>query len=199
MAKELIVLAEGGALSELNAGLRADRGTTLNFKALRDHIEEMSIASSRELGYSVEGVREAVLFNVGAASAERFVIAVEHDGWKVEQRPGSTARCPNLGGERHAYRHFAAIATTLARIPGERYVAVIVSPDAALVPELAESTASGTPALAAWPGGVNPDARALASRLGVPVVDLDEDAILKRAPVQERHGRQLSLAARFGW
>lgn len=165
---DLVLLADGALLGELNQRLRDEGARFLDFTTLPSEV-------ARGLGSPFgEPSRESCyFFTVGSQSAEGFVSRIS-GAWTVQTYPlrSSTVPCAQCGNSTVTFS--TAIAWALGRASAQTPppTVVCVSSDVRLIMPIRFSREGGMDTRLCWPGPLSEEVRFFAQRNGVPLLEL---------------------------
>ena len=192
--RRLVILADGGALADLNDRLASEGSAKKDFGRIPDAV----IEALHQQQVSVEcPVESRILCTVGSEKAQNFLSKME-EFWTVRALPLSFAkyerdRVADVGGERHkfrirfhAYLAYALGVLTASRSPGAPIIAMFTD-DPHLLPCMSDARAAGVDVrLAWWQSSVSEEVSYFAARNEVPIVWLAHEIDAPLQPGQRR-------------
>lgn len=185
-ARRLILLADGGALSDLNDRLTGEGARPKDFTRIPDAV----VKAFQDEDATVDCPMDSRIFcTVGSEKAQGFVTKMAQ-AWTVRAFPLSVAkyeRAGEPGGDRHRFRlrFHAYLGYVLGVLTGAGHAAdsaggsqtvLIVTDDPHLLPCMGDSRATGMDVrLVWWQSAVAEEVSYLAARSDVPIVLLPVD------------------------
>jgi hypothetical protein len=192
--RRLVILADGGALADLNDRLGFEGAQKKDFARIPDAVIKAFQEQHVQVACPVDS---RILCTIGSEKAQSFLTKME-EVWTVRAFPLSFAkydRAPEAGGERHkfrlrfhAYLGYALGMVTGAKAAGEKGpIIAVVTDDPHLLPCMSDSRAAGIDArLAWWQSSVGEEVSYFAARNGVPILWLSHESDAPMQPGQKR-------------
>ncbi len=175
--RRLVLLADGGALLDLNERLVVEGANKADFAKISDLVVRTLADQNIPVSSPLES---RILCTVGSEKAQSFLTKMEQY-WTVRAFPLSFAkydRSLESGGDRHKFRlrFHAYIGYVLGVLTGapngkERSLVGILADDPHLIPCIADARAAGVDArLVWWQSSLGEEVAYLAARNGVPTL-----------------------------
>lgn len=192
--RQLVILADGGSLSDLNDRLVSDGAPKKDFAQIPESMTNSFLEQEASVTCPV-GSR--IFCTIASGSARSFVSKMEKQ-WTVRAFPLSYAkyeRGAEKGGSKHefrtrfhAYLGYALGIMTGSTPPGQQCpIVTVVTDDPHLLPCMSDSRAAGIDArLAWWRSSIGQDVSFLAARNGVPILWLSDEADAPTGPADKR-------------
>ncbi len=195
--RRLILLADGGALSDLNERLGLEDAPRKDFA----RIPEAIVKALEDEGVRVECPIDSRIFcTVGSEKAQGFLTKMAQ-AWTVRPFPLSVAKYERAGdpsAEKHRFRlrfhaylgYALGLLTGAARAAGpelRHQTVLVLTDDPHLLPCMGDAKATGVDVrLVWWQSAIAEEVSYLAARNGVPTILLPADDSVTHQPQQRR-------------
>ncbi|MGD9523401.1 MAG: hypothetical protein AB7N73_05625 [Gemmatimonadales bacterium] len=191
-SRRLVLLADGGALLDLNERLAGEGAGKIDFAKIPDLVVDVLADHNLTADAPLDS---RILCTVGSEKAQGFLAKMEQS-WTVRAFPLSFAkydRSPDHGSDRHKFRlrFHAYIGYVLGVLAGggnrtEELLVGILSDDPHLIPCMADARAAGIDArLVWWQSSLGEEVAYLAARNGVLTLLLPFEEAASR-PIHQR-------------
>lgn len=192
--RRLVILADGGALQDLNDRLAKEAAPKKDFARIPEQVIKAFEAQKVPVACPIES---RILCTIGSEKAQGFLNKME-EAWTVRAFPLSLAkydRAAEAGGDAHkfrlrfhAYLGYALGMLTGAKAPGDKGpIIAVLTDDPHLLPCMSDSRAAGIDArLAWWQSFVGEDLTYFAARNGVEMLWLSPEVDTAMQPGQKR-------------